>query len=173
MNEQKPVTVTSTAVRYGLIVGLICVIYSFILAMTDNSMNRMLSSISYLFIIGGMVMAFKYYKEHNQGFMSYGQGLGLGTLMSLIAGILTSIFMYIYAKFIDTGLMDRAMEMQRVEMENKGMDEAQIDRAMEMASKFSGPEMILIGGTIGFAIIGFIIALIVAAIMKNKRPEFE
>lgn len=173
MNDQKTATVSSTAMRYGLIVGLICVIYSFILAMTDNSMNRALSSITYLFIIVGMVMAFKYFKQHNGGFMSYGQGLGIGSLMSLIAGLLTSVFMYIYAKFIDTEMMNRAMEMQRVEMEKQGMEDAQIDQAMEMASKFSGPEMILIGGTIGMLIVGFIIALIVSAIMKHTRPEFE
>jgi chromate transport protein ChrA len=173
MNEQKTVTVSSTAIRYGLIVGLVCVIYSLILSLTDNSMNRALSSVTYLFIIVGMVMAFKYYKQHNDGFMSYGQGLGIGSLLSLIAGFLTSVFMYIYAKFIDTEMMNRAMEMQRVEMEKKGMDDAQIDQAMEMAAKFSGPEMILIGGTFGFLFAGFIIALIVSAIMKHKRPEFE
>lgn len=172
MNE-KPVTVGNTALRYGLIVGLVCVIYSLILSLTDNSMNRALSSVSYLFIIGGMVMAFKYFKEHNGGFMRYGQGLGIGTLMSLIAGFITSVFMYIYVKFIDTTMMDRAMEMQRVELEKQGMDDAQIDQAMEMASSFTGPEMVLVGGTVGFLIIGFIIALIVSAIMKHTRPEFE
>ena len=88
-------------------------------------------------------MAFKYFKEHNGGFMRYGQGLGIGTLMSLIAGLLTSVFMYIYVKFIDTRMMERAMEMQRMEMEKQGMDDAQIDQAMEMAGKFSGPEMII------------------------------
>lgn len=171
--ENQQVTVSNAGLRYGIIVGLICVIYSFILYLTDNSMNRWLSSISYIVILVGMVMAFKYFKEHNNGFMSYGQGLGIGSLMSLIAGLLTSIFMYIYVKFIDTTIMEKIMEMQRVEMERKGMDDAQIDRAMEMASKFNVPEVVLIGGTLGFVFIGFIIALIVSAIMKNARPEFE
>jgi hypothetical protein len=172
MNDQN-VTVTSTAIRYGLIVGLICVIYSFILAMMDETMNRGLSAISYLFIIAGMVMAFKYFKSHNSGYMTYGQGLGIGLIMSLIAGLLTSIFMYIYIKFIDSEMMNRAMEMQRVEMEERGMDDAQIDQAMEIAGRFSSPELMIVFGTLGFVIIGFIIALIVAAIMKNARPEFE
>ena len=173
MNEPKTVTVSNTAMRYGLIVGLVCVIYSLMLMLTDNSMNRWLSSISYLFIIVGMVMAFKYFKAHNSGFMSYGQGLGIGTLMSLIAGLLTSVVMYVYVKFIDDSILAKTMEMQRIEMENRGMSEAEIDQAMEMASKFAGPEMILIGGTVGFVFIGFIIALIVSAIMKHTRPEFE
>jgi hypothetical protein len=173
LNESKVVTTSGTAVRYGLIVGLVCVIYSLILSLADLSMNRWLSSISYLFIIAGMVMAYKYFKAHNGGFMSYGQGLGIGTLMSLIAGIITSIFMYIYVKFIDTTIMEKAMDMQRIEMENRGMSDADIDQAMEMAGKFAGPEMVLIGGTFGFLFIGFIIALIVSAIMKHTRPEFE
>lgn len=173
MNELKPVTTSSTAMRYGLIVGLISVIYSMLLMLTDNGMNRWLSSISYLFLIAGMVMAFKYFKQHNGGFMRYGQGLGIGTLMSLVAGLLTSVVMYVYVKFIDGSIMEKTMEMQRIEMEKRGMSEAEIDQAMEMASKFAGPEMILIGGTIGFVFMGFIIALIVSAIMKHNRPEFE
>jgi|SRR6478736_1487593 len=172
MNEQ-PVTVTQTALRYGLIFGLISVIYSFILAMLDESMNRGLSAIAYLFIIVGMVMAFKYFKSHHNGFMTYGQGLGIGTLMSLIMGLLTSIFMYIYIKFVDPGMMNRVMEMQRSQMEERGMDDAQIDQAMEMASKFTSPELMIVFGTLGFVFVGFIIALIISAIMKNARPEFE
>ena len=173
MNE-KPVTVWSTALRYGLIVGLISVIYSLILSLTDNSMNRALSSISYLFIIGGMVMAFKYFKEHNGGFMRYGQGLGIGTLMSLIAGFITSLFMYIYVKFIDTTLMDRAMEMQRAQMEEAGtMSDEEIEMAIEMGSKFSTPELAFVSAIIGLIIVGFLMSLVIAAAMRNPRPEFE
>ena len=172
MNEQN-VTVSNTAMRYGIIVGLISVIYSFVLAMLDETMNRGLGAVAYLFLIVGMVMAFKYFKNHNHGYMSYGQGLGIGTLMSLIVGLLSSIFMYIYINFVDPEMMNRAMEMQRVQMEERGMDDAQIDQAMEMAGKFSSPELMIVFGTLGFVVIGFIIALIVAAIMKNARPEFE
>jgi len=172
MNEQN-VTVSSTAVRYGLIVGLFCVIYSFILAMLDESMNRGLGAISYIILIVGIIMAYKYFKTHNQGFMSYGQGLGIGTLMSLIVGLLASIFMYVYVKFVDSEMMNRAMEMQRVEMEKRGMDDAQIEQAMEMADKFTSPELLIVFGTLGFVFFGFIFSLIIAAIMKNARPEFE
>lgn len=172
MNAQT-VTPANTAVRYGLIVGLICVIYSFILALLDESGNRLLGAFSYLVLIGGLVMAFKYFKEHNAGYMSFGQGLKIGTLMSLIVGVLASVFMYIYVKFIDDSMMTRIMEVQRAEMEKKGMDEAQIDRAMEMAAKFSTPEMIVVWGIVGFVIMGFIFSLVVAGIMKHSRPEFE
>lgn len=172
MNDQT-VSVSNAAIRYGIIVGLISVVYSFLLAVLDESMNRALGAISYLFLIGGMVMAFKYFKAHNGGFMSYGQGLGIGTLMSLIVGLFASLFMYIYTKFVDTGMMDRVMEMQRIEMENQGMDDAQIDQAIAMSAKFTSPEMIVIFGTIGFVIMGFIIALVVSAFMKETRPEFE
>src|SRR5687768_1717758 len=104
MNEQN-VTVSNTAIRYGLIVGMISVVYSFILAMFDETMNRGLGAVSYLILIVGMVMAFKYFKANNQGYMSYGQGLRIGTLMSLIVGLMASLFMYIYIKFVDSEVM--------------------------------------------------------------------
>lgn len=172
MNEQK-VTIPSVAIRYGLFVGLVSVIYSFILAMMDEIMNRNLGAVSYLFLITGMVLAMKYFKTHNDGYMSYGQGLGIGTLMALVSGLISSTFMYIYSSFVDPGMMERVMELQRIEMENQGMDDARIDQAMEVSAKFTSPEMLVIFGTLGFVIVGFIIALVVSAIMKNSRPEFE
>ena len=172
MNEQN-VSVSNAGIRYGIMVGLISVVYSFILIVLDESMNRTLGAFSYIFLIGGMVLAFKYYKAHNGGFMSFGQGIGIGTLMSLVVGLFSSVFMYIYMKFVDPEMMSRVMELQRIEMEKQGMDDAQIDQAIAMSEKFTNPEMIVIFGTIGFVIIGFIIALVVSAIMKETRPEFE
>lgn len=81
--------------------------------------------------------------------------------------------MFIYSKFVDPTMMDRMMELQRAQMEKQGMDDEKIDQAMAMSAKFTSPEMLIVFGTLGFAIIGFLIALVVAAIIKNNRPEFE
>jgi hypothetical protein len=41
-------------------------------------------------------MAMNAYKKENNGFMSYGQGLGIGTLMSAVSGL----FQVLIALFI-------------------------------------------------------------------------
>jgi hypothetical protein len=68
--------------------------------------------------------------------------------------------------------MKQAMDIQRQKMEEQGMDDAQIDQAMAMAEKFSGPGMILVSSIFFMLFVGFILSLIISAVMKNERNEF-
>lgn len=174
MNEtQTQPSVMSVALKYGGIAGLIIIVYTLILLVADLSSNQWLMSVGYLILIALIVLAMKAYKESNYGYMSYGQGLGIGTVVSAVAGLLGGIFMWIYTSFIDTAYMANMMEKQIMELENQGMSDEQIDAAMSMASSFQGPGMMVIGSLIGYIIVGFLLSLIISAIMKNSRPQFE
>ena len=101
-----PVTTTSVGVRYGLLTGLVSVIFSFILFVThtDQSPVRWLGLI---ILVGGMVLAHNAYKQANGSFMNYSEGLGIGAFMSLISGTLSTAFSYVYMKFVDPDYMAR------------------------------------------------------------------
>ncbi|MDX5421289.1 MAG: DUF4199 domain-containing protein [Hymenobacteraceae bacterium] len=172
MTERQP-SVAAVAFKYGLIFALIGVVYSLILMVTDLGDNRLLSSLAYLILIAGIVVAMKQYKAENYGYMSYGQGLGIGSLVSVVFGFLSGLFTWLYTEFVDTGYMARVMEKQREEMIRQGMSDEQIDAGMAMAESFQGPVTMILGATVITLIIGFILSLIIAAIMKNSRPEFE
>lgn len=125
-----------------------------------------------IFNVGVLVMAHKYFKDNNgNGFMSYGQGFGIGTWISLINCVIYSVFFYIYVKFIDTGFVKMMMEKQEQQMIDRGMSEEQVQQAMSMTEKFMTPEMMF-----GFGLFfGFIIFLVVVAIVtiftQKKNPE--
>ncbi|MBO2008250.1 DUF4199 domain-containing protein [Hymenobacter negativus] len=168
-----PVTTTAIGLRYGLLVGLVSIIFSFVLfvTQTDQSPVRWLGL---AVLIGGMVLAHNAYKQVNGGFMDYSEGLGIGALMSVISGALSTAFSYVYMSFVDEGYMSRVMETTRAKMEAKGnMTDEQIDQAMSMAQKFSSGGWMLLFGILGSLLFGFLIALVVSAITKNSKPEFE
>jgi hypothetical protein len=169
-----PVSTTSVAVRYGLLTGVVSVIYAFILLAANLEQNTALSLLSLVILIGGIFLAHKNYKDNNGGFMSYGQGLGIGTLVSLIAGLLGSIFRYVYMSFIDPSAAQRAIDQARAKLEEAGtMSDAQIDQAIQMSQRFSSGPMGVVFGIIMSVIVGFLLSLIIAAITKHNRPEFE
>ena len=172
MTEPQP-SVTSVALKYGFITALAGIVYSLIIMVADLGDNRLLSSLAYLILIAGIVLAMKQYKAINHGFMSYGQGLGIGTLVSAVFGLLSGLFMWIYTSFVDAGYMDRMMEKQREVMLDQGMSDEQVDAGMAMAENFQGPLAMIFGGLIGAVVVGFLLSLIISAIMKNNRPEFE
>jgi hypothetical protein len=172
MTETQP-TVSSVALKYGLFGALASVVFTAILLISGVKVSGWIGSLGYIILIAFMVIAMKEYKSQNNGYMSYGQGLGIGTLVALAFGVLGGVFMFIYTSFIDTNYTSNLMDEQRIELEERGMSDEQIEQAITMGESFSSPAMMVVWSIVGYLIIGFIISLIVSAVMKNNRPEFE
>lgn len=172
MTETQP-SVSSVAIKYGFIGALASVVYSAILLITGLATNGWLSSLGYVILIVAIIMAIKEYKKLNYGYLSFGQGLGLGTLISAIFGLFTGLFMFVYTSFIDPNYQADIMDKQRIELEEKGMSDEQIDQAISIGESVSSPMMMIVLSLVGYIFVGFIISLIISAIMKNARPEFE
>jgi hypothetical protein len=171
--QEKGATVSSVAIKYGLLVGLISVVFSLILFLTQQNTNTALGWISYVILIVGIVLAYREFKRSNSGFMSYGQGLGIGTLIGTVTGVLSAIFVYIYIAFVDSDLLERTRETQILEMERRNMSDEQIDQAMEMTAGLFGPGFMALTALIGTIVLAFLFSLVIAAIMRNSRPDFE
>ena len=167
---EKPST-ARIALKWGLITAIVIIIYTVILYMTGLFRNPSLSWLSFCILLIGIVMATREFKALNNGFLSFGEGLGVGTLMSAVTGLIGSIFSYIYINMIDTTIMQQMSDLQREQMEAKGMSSEQIDQAMEIAAKFTSPGLLFLFGVLGYIFFGFIFSLIVSAIMKHTKPE--
>jgi hypothetical protein len=170
--EEKNASPAGVGFKYGIITGAILIIFSIILFLLAESRNAWLSSLSYLIIIGMIIYAHKNFKQENSGFMSYGQGLGVGTILTLTSGFISSIFNYIYMVFVDDSLLRNSIEEARYQLEEKGMSDAEIDQAVRITESMM-PILTIFGGTFVMALIGFILSLIISAITKNENPEFH
>lgn len=169
-----PVTTTSVALRYGVLTGLVSIIYMFILFVSDMTMNTAAQWAGVVIPIVGIYLAHQNFKRQNAGFMSYGQGLGIGVTLSAVSGLLTAIFNYVYRTFVDPEMAGRMMETVRAKMEAAGnMTDEQIDAALNMSEKFSSGPIGIVFGVLVTVFTGFILALIISAFTKHAQPEFE
>lgn len=158
--------------KWGLILGLVSVVNSiitFTMGITNSTMSILGGVISIVII----VLAHKEYKNEGDGFMSYGKGLGIGTLLSLVSGVISSVTSYLYLKLIDASYLDIIRDEQIAQMQESGMPDDQIDQALEFSSFFSTPEFMLVAGLFGAVLFGFILSLIVTAFTKNNDPSLE
>jgi hypothetical protein len=167
------VTPATVGTRYGLLVGLVSIIISFGLNVShlEQSPAKWLTMVV---LIVGTVLAQKFFRQANGGFMSYGQGLGVGIVLAGISAVLSAVFSYLYTTVIDPDMTARILDKARSDMEARGnMSDAQIDQAMHWTSMFmQGPALlgvVLVGGLLT----GLIVSLITAAVLKNPKPEFE
>lgn len=171
-------TTTQTALKWGAIVGIYSIIQSVIgfvfkLDPTQGAYQWVASILGIAVAIIGIVMAMRSFKADNDGFMSYGQGLGIGTMMGGIAGLISGVFNYFYHTFIDPSFMERIKDAQLAAMEEKGMSSEQIEQTMGFMNMLSNPSMAIVFAILGGVFLYFIISLIVAAVQKNEKPVFD
>ena len=171
--EENETTTGKISMKYGLISGLIGIAFFVVLNLTGQGMNQSLSYVGYLILAAIIYLAHKAYKDEGDGFMNYGQGLGIGTLLTLISSILTSIFFFIYVSFINKSYIQQVLDVTRQKMEDDGTPDGQIDQAMEITEKMLTPVIMPIIGLVATVFFGFIISLVVSAITQKKRPEAE
>lgn len=174
-NASQP-SVWSIGAKGGLYTGLVLIILGLIVNILElQSLREGWGSFLYSTIsLGiGIFLTHKAYKEQGNGLMSYGQGLGIGTVLGIVAGVLSAIFSVVYLTYIDPELMDSIMDMQRIKMEEQGMSDAEIDQAMDMASNFQSPGMLFLFATLGTIFYAFLVSLIVSIFTKRNDPAME
>lgn len=164
--ETKP---TKPAV-YGLLISLMLVILNLALYFTNQSMNRGLSSIGYIVLVGGIIYACVQYAKQLGGNVTFGNVFAHGFKVTAVAIVIMVIYTVIFVKLLYPDIIDVTLDMARKNMQEKGkMTEEQINQALEMTRKFYLP--FAIGGIIiAFGIIGGIASAIGAAVAK-KNPQ--
>ena len=171
MEETSEASVKGVSIKWGLINALIgigmFVVFDFMELPTDSPIRY----ISLLVVTILIVLAHKEFKEQGDGYMSYGQGFGIGAFFSLISSLITGVFTFLYVKYISPEYIQRALDEALVKMESMGRSDAEIEQGMKIAEMFSSPTAILIMGIVVGVFIGVVLSLIVSAITQKKRPE--
>ena len=166
------VTTRSVGVRYGIIGGLISIAYFLILTTAGIDMSEGIGRWAGMIITVVIVfLAHKNFKDNGDGFMSYGQGIGIGFWIGLVSAAISSIFTYIYAKFIDESFIAGIREKAITDMEAKGQSQEQIDAAMKFVDMFTSAEAILFFGLFFGVLITIVVALVISIFTQKPQPE--
>lgn len=171
MEAQQPPSIAKIATKYGLIEGVLGFILFLIVALTGTRQNWLVTGINIAILVVLMVLAHREFKKTHEGMMTYGQGVGLGTLLAVIASVLSGILLYIYVGFINTGYPAAALKIQQAALEERGLSGAQLDQALSMTSVMLTPVGIVVSSLISGVIVGFIVALIVSMFTRASDPR--
>ena len=170
--QQVPITTRSVGIRYGLFMAAFGILYFVVLMILNIDMSQGPGRwVGIIINAAFMFLAHKNYKDNGNGFMSYSQGMGIVFWMTLFSTVISSVFTYIYTKFIDSSFIQKILENQEEAMLNRGMSSEQVEQAMRMTEKFMTPEMMFVFGLIGGFVILIICGLIVTLFTKKANPE--
>jgi hypothetical protein len=170
---QEEPSVARVAIKYGLIFGIISSIYGILLYVFQLETNKFLPYLSWILLIVGIIQGIMDYRTQNQGFVSYGQGLSIGSLTGAIIGLISGILSTFYLTLIDGTPLQRIADMTRESLEKEGLDDQAIENALEMTQKFQSPGLLFVFGVLATTLFGFLFSLVISAALQKKRPTFE
>jgi hypothetical protein len=158
---------------YGLYLGLIGVIVHLILFAAGSLLEYQWinSLVSFVAMIALIIIGIKKFREANDGFISWGQGVKIGLGITMISAVIALVYTLLFMTYIDPTFQQQAMEIQEQAWLDAGMTEEQVDNATAMAQKFQTPGILSAIILATSAFFGFIISAIVAAIMKKNEEE--
>jgi hypothetical protein len=165
---------TKYAMTYGAIIGLILVVYSVLLYLTDIYFNKAMGFIQYVIIFAGIYLGTKAYRDKALGgFIKYGRALVFGLIISVFVGIIIVFFNFIMLKYIDPGLIDKNLAIIEESFQNSRFIQAdQMDEMLERSRDSMTAIWSLPMGVFVFALIGFVISLITSAFLKKDPNPF-
>jgi hypothetical protein len=161
-------SVMSIGLKFGLIVGLASIVYNIIIiALGYNPyINSWRGFIAIAISIAIIVFAHKNFKESGDGFMSFGQGVGITVIAFIVSTILTLIFTYSHLTYLSPAMWEEIWIKNADDMAAKGQSEDQIKMGTEWGKKLFYIIYVVIG-----IFFGLIVGLIVSIFTQKKRPE--
>jgi hypothetical protein len=158
----------------GAILGTVLIAYTLIINLTGLSNNTIYGLIADIFFIGGIMYGIKQVRDKVQdGFISYGRGVGAGVLVSVFAGIILAFYTFINLKYFDQSVIPKTMEAMQQKWVEKGMTDDQIELMTPMLEVLMKPGFLAFFKLLGLTFMGTIFSLIIAAFMRKEPGIFS
>lgn len=172
--EEKTNSIWKAGLTYGAMLGLLMIIYTILLYVMDQSFNKVLGYVTFLFIIVMVFYGAKSYRDNIlNGYISYGRALGISMIIVLVAAIINAIYFYIHITIVDGEYINKLMAATEEELLGKGMSDEQIEMAINIQRKMIKPALMSILGILSIGFWGFIFSLITSIFVKKEGDSYE
>jgi len=164
----------STKFFYALVLTLATVVLQLLLFFSGFQTEKLATG-QYLQWLGLVIMAVVLWlgikaacDEKLDRPMTYGQRVGTGVLISLYSGLMGAVYTFIHFTFINTGFADYTIALTQEKWAAKGLTQAQMEGAEAITRKMLQPGVQAILGVLFAVLIGLVLSLIIAALVKPK-----
>lgn len=172
--DQSPNLLRSASV-YGLYLGLLLILIQVIQYLSDIYVSAMFSMITGVATIVILVLIIKNYRESKlNGWLTYGQGVGIGTLSAIFAGLLLGGFMLVLVTLIDKEYTEKFLMQLEDTLIQAKYPEDKLDEYMDTQRENINRASFAYGPILQFGIGGLIVSLIAALFLrKTSETTFE
>jgi hypothetical protein len=167
----------STTLLYALIMAIgqiVLTLIGFFLGYQTDKINQgtWFGFVPLVYAIVIYWLAIKAVREEDAGkYLTYGKGVGTGVMIAVYSGLIGSIYAYVHFTFVNPNFIDYLIEASRVKWVAVNMSDAQMEGAEKGMRMFTKPIIQSVFGFVATIVMGLIISLIMAAILKRNPPD--
>ena len=142
---------TTAATIYGVVIGIVSLVVLFVLVWLGVRAVR---------------------DEMPDQCLTYGQGVGAGVIIVLIAAVIGAIYTGVHVSLINPDLAENTIAFTRQKYAEAGMGDEQIEMAGKILRIMAHPGVVMVMAFISKMFWGTIVSLIAAAIVK-RAPQSQ
>jgi len=169
--EQK--STFSLAIKPGLVIAAVAIAYHLLIwaIIPDIETQEYFGWFNYLIMGGGFFFFTTNYRDNvKEGHISYGDSFVYILFMSIVIGVLWSVYYYIFLSFIDTNYIQQMLDLLENKYYEMGMQESQVEQSMKYVGYIYNPFVLSIVTIFGNIISGVILGLIISIFTKKEVP---
>ena len=166
--------------RYGLYLGLISVAFSLALFFIDYKLILQpgISWIPFAVTVAILIIAGKDLRAQQGGYLPFKEAFFSSFTIYMIGAVISTVYLIlqynVFAPEAAVALQKETLNQTVRMLEGFGMDDQTIDQAMAEAEKTNPYSVTSQAIALGVnALVGLVVCLIIGAIVKKNKPEFE
>ncbi len=172
--SEKQTSLLQNSLYYGLLTGVAYIVVSLLYYALEVDQTGWLNYLTFIILLIGIFIGTKAYRDkHSGGFLSYGRCVGSGVMISLVVGIIMSVFTYTFYEFFDPSELTKIVDLTEQKMADQGLSDQEIEQAMAISSKFMTPLVMSLTVVFGMVFWGTIFSLIISIFIKKENDSFD
>ncbi len=165
------------SLKWGALSAGIGIVIGLIMFLAGISLNPDLAWVRWIGFIAALVILFLGVREkkmEDPASFTFGKGWSATLMISIVAGLISSVWVFVYAGYIEPEMIDMTLATQKAAMMQNNMSREQMEQAMKYSSMFISPGGVAVTTLIFYIIGGALLGLIISPIVKatgNKNIE--
>ncbi|GAA0729582.1 hypothetical protein GCM10009430_39880 [Aquimarina litoralis] len=175
--KSKSIPIKKHLLQFSFLLGISIITYLIIRYITGNyTTKNIFHKITLLILaLSSITIGLFSYKKNNNGFISLLEALKIGIGVTVLGGLMVTIWEIILLKVIDPDIITQLEEIQIKKIAENSSDFTQenIERKLAVTQKFTSPWIMILAAFIEDIIVGFFLSLIVGLLVRKKRDPFK
>lgn len=162
------------SLMYGLITGIVIIVYQIALYVFGMLNNNSLGNIVFFLLVIGILLSVKHYRDHiNKGFLNFGRAFRTGFLTCIFTSVVGAVYTYFQYRYLSPHMVGDLLTLAQDSLLTKGISEEQVELQSAILEKIITPTFLSIAYIFSMGFWGAILSLIIAAILKKDENPLQ